>query len=87
VTGDEPLDLACAEFVEIVTDYLEGALDPPTAAAVERHLAQCPHCAVYLDQLRATIAVAGRVPVQTLSERARSDLLAAFRAFRDRPTG
>jgi anti-sigma factor RsiW len=38
------MDMACRELVEIVTEYLEGVLDPATAAAVERHLAVCQHC-------------------------------------------
>jgi Putative zinc-finger len=40
-TGDD-LDLACRDVVELVSDYLDGALEPPLAAAAERHLALCP---------------------------------------------
>ena len=51
--GDE-FDIACRELVEIVTDYLEGALEPAMTAAVERHLVLCPHCEVYIEQMRET---------------------------------
>ena len=48
----DELDLACRDVVELLSDYLDGDLDPPLAAAVERHLALCPACIEYLRQLR-----------------------------------
>jgi hypothetical protein len=48
-------------------------------AAVEAHLELCAPCRIYLDQMRATIAVLGSVPVETLSVEARDTLLDAFR--------
>jgi len=41
--------LTCHEVVEIVTDYLEGALTPDVEERVEAHLALCDGCARYLD--------------------------------------
>ncbi|MGH8962870.1 MAG: anti-sigma factor family protein [Jatrophihabitantaceae bacterium] len=58
--------IRCVDVVELLTDYLDGALDPRTAAAIEEHLAACPPCRVYLDQLRATIALVGQVANGTL---------------------
>ena len=75
-------DLACRDVVELVSDYLDGALDPPLAAAVERHLALCPPCVEYVRQLRRTTRLVGQLPEETLSERARMEILAAFRGFR-----
>jgi anti-sigma factor RsiW len=77
-----PRDIACVELVEMLTDYLEGALPPDEAAAVEAHLETCPPCRIYLAQMRATIRAVGTVPVETLSDEACDALLAAFR---DRP--
>ncbi|MGH9225964.1 MAG: anti-sigma factor family protein [Acidimicrobiales bacterium] len=51
----------CQQWVEMVTDYLEGALPPRLQQAAERHLADCPHCREYLEQMRRTIAVANRL--------------------------
>ena len=76
--------ITCQQVVEIVTDYLEGALDDATRAELEGHLALCPHCATYLDQMRQTIDELGHVPVETLSEQAQSDLVAAFRTVHRR---
>ena len=40
-----------------MTDHLEGALSEPDAGRMHAHLAGCQPCSVFLDQLRATIAV------------------------------
>jgi anti-sigma factor RsiW len=54
--------MSCQELVELVTDYLEGALPPEDVARFEAHVAACPGCEAYLEQMRTTIAVtrAGR---------------------------
>jgi anti-sigma factor RsiW len=51
--------IVCQEWVEIVTDYLEGALPPRLQQAADEHLATCPHCREYLEQMRRAIAVSG----------------------------
>jgi anti-sigma factor RsiW len=40
--------LSCQELVELVTDYLEGALSPVDAARFEDHIGRCTGCAAYL---------------------------------------
>jgi anti-sigma factor RsiW len=74
-------DLNCDEFVELVTAYLDNALDDHTRRRVEEHLAACAGCARYLDQIRHTISELGRLPADRLSDEARDDLLAAFRGW------
>lgn len=49
--------LSCREVVELVTDDLEDALDPLARAHFEAHVAGCDGCPIYLDQMRATIAL------------------------------
>ena len=75
-------DLACQEIVELVTDYLEGAMDPALRAAFEAHLSDCRHCPHYLEQMRATIRVAGTITADDLPPELRDGLLEAFRSFR-----
>jgi anti-sigma factor RsiW len=73
--------IVCQEWVELVTDYLEGALPRHVRKAIDRHLAACPHCTEYLAQMRRTIAVTGELPVDTDVP---DDLLDALqRAFED----
>ena len=74
--------LSCQELVELVTDYLEGALEEPARQRFEEHLAVCAGCRTYLDQMRETVSRLGEIPVATLSEAARAELLTTFRDFR-----
>ncbi len=71
--------LTCRELVELVTDYLEGALGPDDVARFEEHTALCPGCEVYVDQLRRTVAEVGRLEPEHLDPPARDQLLEAFR--------
>ena len=80
-------DLTCAELVELVTDYLEDALDPDDRRRFEEHAGLCPGCATYLDQMRATIAETGRLTPETLEPEARDRLLEAFRGWAAEPGG
>lgn len=75
------LTITCTELVEIVTDYLEGEVDDALRTEIEAHLSLCPGCHHYLEQMRETIRVMGHVPVESLSDAARDDLMAAFRTF------
>lgn len=74
-------NLPCNVVVELLTDYLDGALDPGTAASLEHHLELCPPCVVFLEQFRATIDAVGHLPDDTLSDEAMSELEAAFRGY------
>lgn len=71
--------LTCAEFVELVTAYLEGSLDRETEGRFVAHATSCEGCERYLDQFRQTIALMGSLSPESISPRARRDLLSAFR--------
>ena len=74
-----PGGISCREVVELVTDHLEGALDPEVEARFVRHLELCPPCVEYVDQIRTTSRLAAAAEFE---ERPDSDaLLAAFRGF------
>ncbi len=75
-------DIVCRQAVELVTDYLEGALSPRDRARFEAHLAGCPHCTEYLEQIRATVAALGRIEPEALAPDARDELVALYRSWR-----
>jgi anti-sigma factor RsiW len=75
--------LACQEIVEMVTDYLEGALPRGERRRLESHLADCPHCIEYLAQMRATIRFTGRLEPDDLTAEMREDLGELYRRWRD----
>jgi len=71
----------CKQFVEDVTAYLEGALADDVVARVEAHLADCPHCREYLEEMRRTVSLAGRIgadDVDALPDDVRTRLMQAF---------
>ena len=74
--------LACREFVELVTDYLEGTLPQLERKRFEAHLSECDGCTAYLEQMRITVRTLGALPPEPVDERTREHLLAAFRELR-----
>lgn len=72
-------DLHCQRAVELITDYLDDALPAAQRRRVDRHLADCSHCADYLAQIRATITATGRVSSDDLDPAARRDLIMLYR--------
>jgi len=74
-------ELTCQGLVELVTDYLDDALDERTANLFEQHVSLCPGCATYLSQMKETASLVGEIPVETLSEEMHRTLLEAFRDF------
>ena len=80
-------DLTCRELVDLVTDYLEGALPLPERRRFERHVRSCVMCPRYVEQLRATIRVLGRLGEENLKAPVRSTLLATFRTWKPARTG
>jgi anti-sigma factor RsiW len=84
--GAEPGEtIRCEDVVELISDYLEGTLDIATHAELEAHLALCEACAEYLRQMRITLDAVGSVSLDSLSDRARADLINAFRNVRRQP--
>jgi anti-sigma factor RsiW len=75
-------DLECREVVEVVTDYLEGAMPPGERLRFDHHLALCEGCQAYLEQLRSVIRVAGRPAVDAVPPETMAGLLRAFRDWR-----
>jgi predicted anti-sigma-YlaC factor YlaD len=52
-------EILCREFVEVVTDYLEGALQDPTLSRVEEHLVMCDWCEDYVGHIQTTVDLLG----------------------------
>jgi len=72
-------ELSCQELVELVTDYLEGSLAPEERARFDEHVAECPGCDLYVEQMRATIALVGA----TAELESRPEVTGLLEAFRD----
>jgi predicted anti-sigma-YlaC factor YlaD len=73
-------EMVCRQLVEVVTDYLEGALDEDFSARVEEHMVVCEPCAVYLEQMKLTSAAVGAAAGgDAVPPQQRSALMLAFR--------
>ena len=82
VPEPHPDPLRCCEVVELVTDYLEGALAPEDAVRLEAHFAQCDPCVRYVEQVRQTIRAAGVVEREGVPPDVLDRLLVAYRELR-----
>jgi anti-sigma factor RsiW len=75
-------DIVCQEAVELVTEYLEGALPRRERRRFESHLKHCPNCAAYLEQIRMTIALTGAIQSDDLTPEAQAELKDLYRRWR-----
>jgi predicted anti-sigma-YlaC factor YlaD len=73
-------DITCRELVEVITDFLEGALPVEQRDLVERHLAMCTWCETYLDQMQHTLTLVGRLRDDDVAPPMLDALARAFRA-------
>jgi len=76
-------ELTCKELVEVVTDYLEGRMPPDRRLLFEEHLAFCSWCVTYVEQMRATIRVAGTLREVDLDPAVRDSMLRIFRDWKE----
>lgn len=74
--------ITCQEFVELVTEYLEGALPEEEAELFEQHVNFCAGCEWYLDEMRRTIVMVRQLPSEHPPPETLNPLLAAFRDWR-----
>ena len=75
-------DLSCQELVELVTDYLEGSLSAEERGRFETHIEGCRACGVYLEQMRETIRLVGKLEPEQLAPDAEQALREAFRSWK-----
>jgi anti-sigma factor RsiW len=74
--------ITCQEVVELVTDYVEGALPTDETALFEQHLNFCDGCVWYVEQMRMTVAAVGRIREEEVPAETRERLLTAFREWK-----
>jgi predicted anti-sigma-YlaC factor YlaD len=74
-------ELNCQEVVELVTDYLEQALLPEMKAAFEKHVAECPGCDTYIEQVQQTIRMLRKLAEQSVFPETKQELLEIFRKW------
>jgi anti-sigma factor RsiW len=77
-----PEEIPCQQVVELISDYLEGALPGRERRRLEYHLAGCPHCSAYLAQMRETLRLTGRLVPEDLSPEMQREFSEVYRKWR-----
>ena len=75
-------ELVCREAVALIAAYVDGSLGGRDRARLERHLSGCRHCSEYLEQVRATMQLLGRVEADDLGDDAVDELVDLYRRWR-----
>jgi anti-sigma factor RsiW len=75
-------EIPCQEVVELITDYIEGALPRAERRSLEAHLRGCEHCSEYLRQMRVTIELTGTLRTEDLTPPMRAELTDLYRRWR-----
>lgn len=73
--------IMCQQMVELLSDFIEGTLPNKTHKRVAAHLAMCAACPAYVEQLRATIALTGRLREEDIEPHMMDELLDVFRTW------
>jgi predicted anti-sigma-YlaC factor YlaD len=74
--------LVCREFVQLVSDYLEGCLPEAERVRFEGHLAECDGCTGYLEDIGRLVGSLRALPVAPPDPATREALLRAFHDLR-----
>ena len=78
----QPAAIPCQQVVEMISDYLEGALPMRARRRLEHHLAGCPHCSAYLEQMRETLKLTGRLLPEDLTPEMQQEFSEVYRQWR-----
>jgi anti-sigma factor RsiW len=82
MTARMPDELACRQMVQLVTEYLEGALSIADRTRFEQHLVFCKGCAAYVRQMREVLRTAGHIEASAMPAEVQRELLEVFRAWK-----
>ncbi len=77
-----PNPLTCQELVELVTEYLEDKLPAAERSRFDEHLAACPGCRIYIEQMRQTIRAAGKLSDKSVPPVTLQELVQIFRDWK-----
>ncbi|HUV29784.1 MAG TPA: zf-HC2 domain-containing protein [Acidobacteriota bacterium] len=47
----------CEEYIEDLSDYIDGEIDPELCAEIRKHLSQCTNCRIMVDTMKMTVSL------------------------------
>ena len=75
-------DVVCMSGVELLMEYMEGALTPDVSTAIEAHVAGCPRCDAFIASYRETPRFVRDATRMEMPADLEASLMAALRAAR-----
>ncbi len=75
-------DIRCISGVELLMEYLEGALPSDARTAVEAHVAGCQRCVAFIASYQAAPRIIKEATVMEMPADLQASLLAAVRSLR-----
>jgi predicted anti-sigma-YlaC factor YlaD len=72
-------EVQCREVAEVLTDYLEGTMPAEQRTALEEHLVMCEGCTNYVEQLRVSVRLTGRLKEEDVPAAVMDTLLQMFK--------
>jgi anti-sigma factor RsiW len=75
-------DIVCVSGVELLMEYMEGALASDVGAAIEAHVAACPRCEAFIASYREMPRIVRDATRIEMPADLEASLLAALRAAR-----
>ena len=76
-------DVACMSGVELLMEYMEGALSPDVRAAIEAHVAGCARCEAFIASYRETPRIVRDATSVDMPADLEASLLTALRNARN----
>jgi anti-sigma factor RsiW len=58
----------CDDVIQLLTDYLDGELEPESQSQLDLHFKKCPPCVTFLETFRATIELTGTFRCEDIPE-------------------
>jgi len=78
-------NIVCMSGVELLMEYMEGALEPDDRAAIEAHVAGCPRCEAFIASYHETLRIVREATQIEMPADLEASLLGALRASRSTP--
>ena len=74
--------IVCMSGVELLMEYLEGAVAPEVRASIEAHVAGCPRCEAFVGSYLETPRIVREATNLAMSADLEASLMVAVRAAR-----
>jgi mycothiol system anti-sigma-R factor len=76
----DPSEPTCREVFELLSDYVDGELDPARREALAKHLTACPPCESFLKTFQKTRDICRESLMEEMPEALRTRLRAFLKA-------